>query len=204
MLFCALASSCAPEDKCSGELVYDPIGVCRRCPMGAAFKDGTCKCKAGAEYVDFKCVAKGGPMMEPSDAGADARGEEDAGAPPAAAVSCSDYCTFATSCIGENMLATAALPDIVTGLHADDKAECRENCQSDLGNDGSSDPVVACIEAGREAADCAGKSTQQSLASGLMLVGNCCRPHKDNMLCKSICATFKANPLTASMVDFCD
>lgn len=203
-MLCGIAGSCAPEDKCSGDRYFDePSGLCFSCPMDATLKNGTCKCKDKYEFKNRRCVLKAGETEDPKDAGM-MQEEDDAGMPPPAATSCSDYCSFANSCIGKSTLATAALPDIVTGLHADDAAQCTDSCQSELGNDGSSDPVVACIEAGREAADCEGKSTQQSLTSALMLVADCCRPHRDNALCMSICVPLKANPLTATTIDFCD
>lgn len=198
----AVAASCAPEDKCSGELIYDSVeNVCRACPKESTYKNDACKCKSGYAFEDFRCVKNDDGMVDPKDAGGN---EDDAGMMTGGAASCADYCSFANSCVGKNTLATAALPDIVMGLHADDQAECTDSCQSSLGNDGSTDPVVACIDAGREAAACEGKTTQASLTSALMLVADCCRPRKSNALCKSICAPFKANPLTASMADFCD
>jgi hypothetical protein len=211
VMLCAIAGSCAPEEKCSGERYFEVAsGLCFSCPMDATLKNGTCKCKDKYEFKNRRCVLKDGETDEPMDAGkpnekdAGMMSEEDTGMSMPAGPTCADYCGFAKACIGDNMLAKAALPTIITGLHADDVDACTDNCQSELGNDGSSDPAVACIEAGREAAMCAGVSTQDGLASGLMLVADCCRPRKSNALCKSICVPLKANPLTSSMVDFCD
>jgi hypothetical protein len=200
LMLCAIAGSCAPEDKCSGELYFEEAtGLCRTCPMDSTFRNGTCKCKAQYAFVKNRCVLKDGEVIEPPDAG---MLQQDTGMP--SGVGCTDYCGFAKSCIGGNSLAQAALPTIITGLHADDEQACAESCQTDLGSSGAGDPVVACIEAGREAAACAGQSSQQALAAALMLVADCCGPRKDNALCRSICVPLKANPLTAGMVTFCD
>jgi hypothetical protein len=209
VMLCAIAGSCAPEDKCAGDRYYEKAtALCFACPMDATFKNDTCKCKDSKyEFKNRRCVLKDGETVEPKDAGmkdAEMMSEDDTGVSMPAGPTCADYCGFVKACIGENMLAMAALPAIITGIHADDVAECTESCQDDLGNDGSSDPVVACIASGQEAAMCAGDDTEGGLTAGLMLVGDCCKPHKSNALCKSICAPLKANPLTASRVDFCD
>jgi hypothetical protein len=210
VLLCAMTGSCAPEEKCSGDRYFELASdLCFSCPMDAVLKNGTCKCKDSKyEFKNRRCVLKDGETVEPKDAGTPMDGsmmsEEDTGTSMPAGPTCADYCGFAKACIGDNMLAKAALPTIITGIHADNVGACTDNCESELGNDGSSDPVVACIEAGRDAAKCAGDNTQTGLASGLMLVADCCRPRKDNALCKSICAPLKANTLTAGMVDFCD
>jgi hypothetical protein len=60
------------------------------------------------------------------------------------------------------------------------------------------------VAAGRDAAQCAGLGTQDALTGALSLLGNCCRPHPSDALCKSICKTLKANALTANSVDFCN
>jgi hypothetical protein len=207
MLF-AIASSCAPEDKCGGGQFYDRTsGVCFPCPMNATFKNGTCKCKdSDYEFKNRTCVRRPGVMDEPVDAGAssDSSTPEDSSMSTPSGPVCGDYCGFANSCLGKNVLATSALPSVITGLHADDPKACKDNCERELGNDGSGDPAIACIEAGREAAMCANQSTQQGLIGALMLVGDCCRPRKGNALCKSICVPLKAEPLTSSMIDFCD
>jgi hypothetical protein len=209
LMLCAVAGSCAPENECGGDRYYDKASaLCFSCPMDATFKSGTCKCKDSKyEFKNRRCVPKAGEMEEPMDAGlldAGKPSDEDTGMSMPAGASCADYCSFAKACIGDNAVAKAALATIITGIHADDVAACTANCQSELETDGSGDPAIACIEAGREAAMCAGDNTQAGLASGMMLVADCCRPHKSNALCKSICAPLKANPLTATMVDFCD
>src|SRR5688572_11530307 len=103
MALCA-GASCAPEKKCSGELVYDEaVQACTPCPEGASFKEGTCTCAAGYDYVDFQCKLNADAMVAE---------EEDAGAPPDAGgayegATCQDYCTFMNACIGMNSLASA-------------------------------------------------------------------------------------------------
>jgi hypothetical protein len=200
LLFVMVAGSCAPKQKCSGTQYYDPeVLTCRPCPKTATFKDGTCECKDPLfTFVNNKCMLMDGAVIEePADAGGDTEGGM------MSTATCADYCDFAKVCVGDNALAKAALSDIVKGLHADDPAACTMSCEADLGGDGSGDPVIACIEAGRAAAMCAGNSTQAGLAGGISLIGDCCRPHMTNGLCKSICKTMKANTIIASMVDFC-
>jgi hypothetical protein len=198
----AFASGCTPEERCSGKQYFDSAAyICRLCPMGTTFKNGTCKCKDQYEFVDNRCVLMDGAVIETPDAGTEDSGAADTAAP--AALSCMDYCDFAKSCIGDNGLAKAALSDVVSGLHADDAAACTSNCKSELGDGEASDPVVACIEAGREAAACAGDSSQTAIAAAFTLLADCCRPRQENALCKSICVPLKANPLTSGMVDFC-
>jgi hypothetical protein len=153
-------------------------------------------CKDQYTFVHNKCMLMDGAVIEVPDAGP----AIEAGMSTA---KCSDYCDFAKVCIGDSALAKAALADIVSGLHADAPAACTSSCMSDLGGDGSSDPVVACVEAGRAAAACAGDSTQAGLGGAIGLLGDCCRPRMNNALCKSICKPFKANVLVSSMVDFC-
>lgn len=199
IVLCAVAGGCAPETKCSGEQIYDSVAeLCRVCPMTATFKNGTCKCKDSYEFVNMRCVLMDGAMIETPDSGSD-----DSGTGSSASVACTEYCDFAKSCLGDNTLAQSALPDIVMGLHADSVAACTSNCKKVLGGEGSGDPTIACIEAGREAAACDGDTSQVGLAGAMMLVGDCCRPRQDNALCKSICEPLKANSITASMNDFC-
>jgi hypothetical protein len=198
----AVTDGCAPKEKCGGVHYYDPDTVsCRPCPKTATFKDGTCECKDPLyTFANNKCVLMDGAVPEePEDSGP----PPDSGMTTGSTPNCGSYCEFAKVCIGDNTLAQAALSDIVKGLHADDPAACKSSCESDLGGDGSGDPVIACIDAGQEAAACAGNSTQAGLAGGITLLGDCCRPHMTNGLCKSICKTMKANALISSMVDFC-
>lgn len=194
LLASAIFGSCQPEEKCSGELYWDPVEyACRTCPKNATFKDGSCDCAEPYEFTKGVCVLRDGAVIEEPDAGMMAGGD----------ASCATYCDFANVCIGENGLAMSALSDIVTGLHADNKAACTNACMSDLGGDGASDPVVACVEAGRDAAMCADMDSQEALGGAMMLVGDCCRTRPNNALCKSICKTLKANALVASMLDYC-
>lgn len=192
LVLCAVAGGCEPEPRCSGALYYDPVLIsCWPCPMDATFKNGTCQCKDSYEFVNHRCVLMDGAVIEMPDTGT-----------PAAS-SCMDYCDFAKVCIGDNALAKSALSDIVSGLHADDTAACTSSCESDLGGDGSSDPVVACIEAGREAAACTTADSQMGLGNTFGLLGDCCRSRQDNALCKAICKPLKANALVSGMIDFC-
>jgi hypothetical protein len=171
--------------------------------MNATFKDGTCECNDDKyEFKNRSCVLKDGETAEPADSGT--MQDEDAGATMAGGAGCDNYCDFASSCIGANMLAQSALPTIITGLHADDVAACTSNCQSALGDDGSNDAVIACIEAGRDLVMCSGSGSQQSLTDAMGLISDCCTPRQSNALCKAICVPLKANPLTASSVQFCD
>jgi hypothetical protein len=208
----AVAGGCAPDQKCSGEQYYDSVTeLCRVCPMEATFKNGTCKCKAQYQFVNMRCVLMADAMSGPPDTGANDSGTVDAGTVDTgmpetggpSGAGCVEYCDFATSCIGANPIAKAALPDIVSGIHADNEATCTSSCNSALDGEGAGDPFVACIEAGREEAACAGVSNQAAFAAAMTLVGDCCRPRQDNALCKSICVPLKANQLTSSMADFC-
>lgn len=191
--------ACAPEDKCGGQLYYDPATTnCRRCPMNAMFKDGSCVCtKDKYVFENNMCVLMDGAVPDkPMD--------EDSGKAGGGGPSCSDYCDFAKSCVGENSLAAAALKDIVMGLHADDTDACTSACKKDVGGDGSMDPVVACITKGVDDAMCVDNPTQAGITGAFTLIGQCCGPNKDNMLCKSICATLKANSLVSAQVTYCD
>jgi hypothetical protein len=94
----------------------------------------------------------------------------DTGSAPPSGASCGDYCDFANACISANALASAALPDVVSGLHAADKSACTSSCADDLGADGSSDSVVACVQAGRADAACDHVSTQAGLAGAIGLI----------------------------------
>ena len=201
LLLCVLATGCAPEKKCSGVLYYDPASYsCLPCPKNSTFKDGTCECKDQYEFVNNRCELKDGAVIEMPDAGMSAADSSMAGA----SGSCADYCGFANECIGRNTIASTALKEVVSGLHADDTAACTSNCESVLGADASKDPVISCFGAGRATAMCAGNDTQDGLANAFALVGECCGTRKSNALCKSICSALKSNSIVASMVDFCD
>jgi hypothetical protein len=204
LMLCAIAGGCEPKDKCGAGRYYESAtALCFDCPMDATFKNDRCECNDDKyEFKNRSCVLKDGETAEPPDSGM--MQEEDAGASATAAVRCDDYCGFAMVCIGNNTLAQSALPAIITGLHADDEAACTASCESTLGNDGSNDPVIACIEAGRDTLMCSGGGSTDSLTDAMMLVSDCCTPRRSNALCKSICVPLKANPLTASSVMFCD
>jgi hypothetical protein len=213
LLLCVLGSSCDPEKKCGGKLYYDPsVVACRKCPPDSTFKAGTCKCKSGYEFVDNHCSLMDGAVIETADAGmsidataGDAGGDagEDAAMGGGTGPTCVDYCDFAKVCLGDNSLAVGVLPDVVSGLHADNKAACKTSCEKDLGGNGQSSAVVACIEAGRGKAACAGDSTQVGLLGAFTLIGDCCKPAPEDGLCKSLCKTFKANALASSQATFC-
>lgn len=204
MMVFVIASGCAPKDKCGSEQrFYEPVSeLCFDCPKNSTLQNGTCVCNDDKyEFKNRNCVLKDGETV---DAGTKPEDDSGTGSTSGSGASCSDYCDFAKSCIGNNTLAQSALPTIISGLHADDAAACTASCQSDLGNEGSGDPVIACIKAGSDGVMCEGGGSQQTLTDGLSLVGDCCTPNKSNALCKAICATLKANPLTANAVMFCD
>ncbi|HKU41411.1 MAG TPA: hypothetical protein VJR89_24810 [Polyangiales bacterium] len=196
-------TACVPEEKCGGDLYYDGVS-CRKCPDDAKLKGDTCVCDESEyyEFKDNKCTLKKGamPPEETVDAGMSDGGGSGGGDGP----TCGDYCEFAKGCIGDNGIAAAALSDIVKGLKADNVSSCTNACESDLGGDGSSDPVVACIEAGRAKAACEGDSTQAGLMGAFGLLGDCCKGKTSHKLCKSICAPLLANPLTKNSVTFCN
>ena len=182
VLLAALSAACAPEDKCSGELYYDAETTnCLRCPMDAKFKGGTCECKENFEFKNKRCVLK-----------------EGAEAPKG----CENYCDFAKVCVGDNGLVASALETVILALHATEPAMCVDACKTDLGNDGSNDPVVKCIEDGRAAAMCA-ESTVAGITGAFTLIGQCCGANMGNELCKSICVALKSNPMTAMNASYC-
>jgi hypothetical protein len=194
-----VCTACDPQPRCGGVLYYDPVTTnCVACPKDAPFKDGSCVCKDQYEFVNNKCVLMDGAVLPIPDAG-----DEDSAA-SANAGSCNGYCEFTKQCFADNALAAAALNDLVTGLKASDTPACIAACKSDTGGDGSMDPVVACIEAGRTQAACANDDTQTGLGGAITLLGDCCRSKQSNKLCKSICAGFAASPLVKDRVDFCN
>jgi hypothetical protein len=206
IVLCA-GAACAPEKKCSGELVYDdPMELCVPCPKGATFKDGSCNCPAGYDYVDFQCKLNADAMVG-DDADAMVMGTEDAGAKPDAGggyegASCQDYCSFMNTCIGMNSLASA-LGTVAADLHADDPAACKSSCQSDLGNGESSNAALACISAQKSNPMCGDANPQTGLMAAFGVIGECCGTRTSDPLCKSICKPLKASPIFSSMVPFC-
>ena len=194
-------AGCYPDKKCAGNLVFnDESGLCF-CPEGSEFKDGTCQCKMkGYEIVGEACILMDGAMPPLADAGDDT---DSGGGTAYEGMACKDYCSFMTTCLGTNSLATGVLPDVVMGLHADDAAACESSCKSDLGSNEATDPAVKCINEGAAASMCMDPNPQTGLGNTLGLVGQCCAPNASSPLCQSICATLKANPLTGSMVPFC-
>jgi hypothetical protein len=199
MLFSACAA-CAPEKKCSGDLVYrDSDETCLPCPKGAKFKDGTCICAAGSDYVDFMCKANADAMAPDQE---DAGPAADAGAPTGGGATCTDYCTFMNNCIGMNSLASA-LGTVASELHADDTSACKSSCQSDVGNGESSNAAIKCMSAEKSNAMCKDANPQTGLMAAFGVIGTCCGPRTSDPLCKSICKPLKASPIFSSMVPFC-
>lgn len=193
-------ASCYPDKPCSGELVFDDAtALCYACPKGAKFKNQTCECAEGYEYIATKCVLKDGEMPPMKDAGKD-----DSDAKAYAGHTCAEYCGFQKACIGMNALAPVALSDIVAGLHADDAAACESACKADVGDKEAMDEAISCIVEAQPGAMCGAADPQAGLMGAFGAIGTCCGPRKDNALCKSICKPLKANPLTSSMVMFCD
>jgi hypothetical protein len=191
--------SCTPEKKCSGELVYDELEeLCVPCPKDVKFKDGTCMCAAGYDYVDFQCKLSADAMvMETQDAGT----PDDAGG-GYTGPTCQDYCSFMNTCIGMNGLA-GALGTISADLHADDPAACTSSCQTELGSGESSNEALACISAEKSNPMCGDPNPQTGLMTAFGVIGQCCATRPTDPLCKSICQPLKASPILSSMVPFC-
>lgn len=203
LLLSTAAVGCQPGTKCSGQQYYDPVfEICNVCPMGSTFGDGTCQCKEPYAFTSGRCVLRDGAVVETPDSGSSATDGSTEDEPPAAP-GCKDYCAFSKACFGDNQLAQSVVPDIISGIHADDTAACTSSCQDDLGNDGSDDQAIACVEAGREAAGCENDDTDTGLIQWLTLMGDCCRPYPEDAVCKSLCAALKPNPLVRAMADFC-
>lgn len=200
MVLCA-GASCAPEKKCSGELVYDEVtDACAPCPKDAPFKDGTCICPAGYDYVDYLCKLNADAMVMQMDM-------EDAGAMPDAGgayqgATCQDYCSFMNTCIGMNSLA-GALGTVSADLHADDPAACTSSCQSELGSGETSNAAVACMSAEKANPMCGDPNPQTGLTTAFGVIGECCLTRPSDPLCKSICKPLKASPIFSTMVPFC-
>lgn len=199
-------ASCYPDKKCAGELVFDDASaLCYACPAGSKYKNQTCECMEGYEFIGLKCVLMDGAMPAMPDAGSGDMSDASTDAAAYEGVGCQDYCSFMSSCLGTNSLAAAVLPEVVTGLHADDAAACQTSCKSDLGSDEATDPALKCMVDGAEALVCPAPAAeaQMGLQSTLGLVGKCCGANTSSPLCKSICETLKASPTAGSMVDFC-
>jgi|GEM_PF-4985763 len=200
LVLCA-GGSCSPDKKCSGELVYDEVNqLCLPCPKGATFKDGTCSCAAGYDYVDFQCKLNADAMVMEMDM-------EDAGAVPDAGggyegATCTDYCSFMNTCIGMNSLASA-LGTVAADLHADDPAACASSCQTELGSGESSNEALACMSAEKANPMCADPNPQTGLMTAFGVIGQCCGTRPNDPLCKSICKPLKASPIFSTMVPFC-
>jgi hypothetical protein len=212
VLLCLAGAACAPEKKCGGPRYYDPSNVsCRDCPKDSTFRDGTCVCKHEYEFANNRCVLRDASVRESPDASSSEAGMSSAASPDASSgeagmssADCGEYCNFVKVCVGDNALGQGAIPDVIAGLHADDTSACVSNCVANTAANGSTDPVVACIEAGRKAAACAGDSTQAGLFGAITLIGDCCKRQAGNALCTSICKVLTANALVKSQIDFCD
>jgi len=198
LVLCA-GGSCSPDRKCSGELVYDETEqLCVPCPKGVPFKDGTCVCAAGYDYVDFECKLNADAMvMDTEDAGP----TPDAGGGYEGAT-CQDYCSFMNTCIGMNSLA-GALGTVSADLHADNPATCTSSCQTELGSGESSNEALACISAEKANPMCGDPNPQTGLMTAFGVIGQCCDTRRSDPLCKSICKPLKASPIFSSMVPFC-
>jgi hypothetical protein len=192
-------TSCYPDKECAGDLVFDDAtAFCYKCPTGSVYKNETCECAEGYAFIGLKCVLMDGAMPivpDEEDAGGDEATYEGSG--------CKDYCSFATMCIGTNVVAMGFLADVVTGLHADNAGQCETSCKSDLGSAEATDPALACITAGKDGVMCHDPDPQKGLENTFDLVEQCCEPNASSPLCNSICTTLKANQLVATMVTYC-
>jgi hypothetical protein len=117
---------------------------------------------------------------------------------------CSDYCDFVNVCLAQNEIAAGALGVVITALRADVPAECERACEDQRGTGAPPSPIASCVEAGREAAQCAGQSTQAALRAAIMLLAQCSRANPEDPLKESICEGLTTSPLVANQVDFCD
>ena len=193
-------AACVPEKKCSGDLVYkDYDETCLPCPKGAKFKDGTCICPAGSDYVDFMCKANADAMVPDKE---DAGPTPDAGASGGGGATCADYCTFMNNCIGMNALASA-LGTVAADLHADDTAACKSSCQAEVGSGESSNAAIACMSAQKSNAMCKDPDATAGLTAAFGVIGECCGTRQRDPLCKSICKPLKASPIFSSRAEFC-
>ena len=56
IVICA-STACSFDKKCSGQLVYDDTtDTCVACPKDSTYKNETCVCKDGYDFVKLKCV----------------------------------------------------------------------------------------------------------------------------------------------------
>jgi hypothetical protein len=192
-----LSASCEPSPRCAGQLYFDSVhGTCRPCPMGAHLEGGSCACSDGRAFHNYRCELPEGAMPT---------ADEDAGAQPdaGAADSCSQYCDFIHVCLGGNTLAAGVLPDVITTLHADDPSACGVSC-AQARKSASPSSLATCIEAGRDAAQCAGDTTQTGLMNAITLLAQCSRANHDDPLRKLICNGLAQSTVVASQLDFCD
>jgi hypothetical protein len=193
--------SCAPKQKCSGALVFDDtVDSCTPCPKDATFKDGTCICKAGYNYVNLRCVKADAGMMETEDAGP-TQSPDSGMMTSGGGASCQDYCSFSNECIGMNALA-GALGSLAADLHAEDTATCKTSCQSELGSMESSSAALTCFKSS-DRSMCKDPNPQNGLKAAFGVIEECCGTRTSDPLCKSICTTLKASPLVGSMITFC-
>jgi hypothetical protein len=199
-----VSAACAPDKKCSGELVYeDKSDDCIACPKDATFKDGTCVCKAGFEYVNLRCVKADAGAVDAGKAGEEDAGQGDAGGMMSyGGATCQDYCSFTNTCIGMNALA-GALGTLSADLHANDTAACETSCKSDLGAKEADNAALACFKTGAAGAMCNDPNPQNGLKAAFGVIGECCGTRGSDPLCKSICTTLTGNPIIGSMIDFC-
>jgi hypothetical protein len=68
----------------------------------------------------------------------------------------------------------------------------------------SPSPLATCVEAGRDAAKCAGDTTQTGLQSAIMLLAQCSRANASDPLRTLICDGLTRSAQVASQLDFCD
>ena len=203
IVFCVCAA-CAPEKKCSGDLVYrEENKTCLPCPMGAKFEDGTCICAAGSEYVNYTCKKTGAKVDAGGSDMEDAGPTKDAGATTGSGgATCEDHCAFMNTCIGMNALA-GALGSLSADLHANDTGECKTSCQSDLGSKEAGNAALACIKTAGASAMCKDPNPQNGLKAAFGVIEECCGTRGTDPLCRSVCNTLTSNPVVGSMITFC-
>lgn len=202
IVLCASAA-CTFDKKCSGELVFDDATAsCVACPMNATYKNETCICKDGADFVNLRCVAGDAGAVDAGKS-VDAGPPSDAGMMPAGGgATCEDYCSFANECIGMNALA-GALGTLSADLHANDTAVCKTSCEGDLGSKEANNAALDCFKAMGESAKCDDPNPQEGLKAAFGVIKECCGTRGSDPLCKSICTTLTGNPVVGSMIDFC-
>jgi hypothetical protein len=193
-----VSMSCSPSPKCGGKFYYDSVnGTCRPCPMGATFEAGSCTCGDERVFRHNRCELPDGGMSAADD---DAGSDHDAAA---AADGCGQYCDFIHVCLGDNTLAAAVLPDVISTLHADDPTACSQSCR-EASTGSTPSPLASCIQAGRDSAQCAGDTSSTGLMHGIMLLAQCSRQNPDDPLRALICHGLTQSPTVASQLDFCD